>query len=411
MVALAAVLLALAAACSSTSTERASGPEADGTTTIVTATGLDAEEITATVESTMGDLHTPGAVVLVRQGDDEYVEAFGTRTVDSDEPVTVDDHFRVGSNTKTWTGTVVLQLVDEGLVSLDDPISDYVDGVPNGESITVEQLLTMRSGLADCSSLLVVNQAMDDDPSRAWDPTELVALAAAEPPLFPPGEGYAYSNTNTVLAGLLIEEVTGHDLADELATRIFEPLALDETTLPAIDDSSLPAPHPNGYLFGTVLETMDGLELPPGEQELADAGELKPNDMTFVNPSWGWAAGAGISTATDLADYVEALVGGGLLSDELQQRRLDSLVPIDPENPGAAGYGWGIASFGPMIGHDGSMPGFQSFMAHDPDTDLTIIVLANIQNAPDGQAPANEVARALMAMLLPPSTPSTTVAE
>jgi D-alanyl-D-alanine carboxypeptidase len=379
--------------------------EATTSTGSAAAAGLDAEAITAAVESSMEELRTPAAVVLVRQGDDEYLEAFGTRTVDGDEPVTVDDYFRVGSITKTWVATVVLQLVDEGLVSLDDPISDYVDGVPNGENISVEQVLTMRSGLADYSSLPVVNQAMDDEPDRVWEPTELVALAAAVPPLFPPGDGYFYANTNTVLAGLLIEDVTGNDLAEELSARLFEPLGLDGSSFPAVDDASLPEPHPNGYLFGTALDTVDGLELPPEEQALAQAGELRPHDMTFVNPSWGWAAGAGISTATDLADYVEVLVGGGLLTDELQQERLDSLVPNDPERPEGAGYGWGLASFGPMIGHDGSLPGFQSFMVHDPASELTIVVLVNIQNAPDGQGPASEIARSLMGMLLPPSPP------
>jgi D-alanyl-D-alanine carboxypeptidase len=124
-----------------------------------------------------------------------------------------------------------------------------------------------------------------------------------------------------------------------------------------------------------------------------------PNDVTTLNPSWGWAAGATISTAADLADYVEALVGGGLLGDDLQADRLASVTSTDPGSPDAAGYGWALASFGPYVGHDGSLPGYQSFMGHDPDTDTTLIVLTNLQSGPTGTQTANEIARAVMGEL------------
>ena len=388
---LAGTIALLAAGCGDDGNE--SGSDA-GTTT-----GLDDAAITETVEEMMDELHVPGAVVLVRQGDDEYLEAFGTRTLDG-EDVTVEDHFRVGSNTKTWTGTVLLQLVDEGLLSMDDPISEYFPEVPNGENITVGQILDMRSGLFSYTDLLEVNETMDDEPGTAWDPEVLVALGLAEDPYFAPGEGYTYSNTNLVLAGLLIEQLTGNPVEEEFATRIFEPLGMEGSSLPARDDASLPEPHANGYLFGTNVGTIEDLALSPDEQAQVEAGDLLPNDVTDLNPSWAWTAGGGTSTASDLADYVEALVGGGLLSDELQQERLDSIEPTNPDNPQAAGYGWALATFGPMIGHDGSMPGYQSFMTYEPEQDLTIIVLTNLQSAPDGSQPANEISRALMGQLL-----------
>ena len=141
--------------------------------------------------------------------------------------------------------------------------------------------------------------------------------------------GWEYSNTNTVLAGLIVEQITGQPLAEVLNERIFEPLGMDHTLLPAVDDATIPDPHPHGYMFGTNVSTLDPDDtiLSEDQQAAARAGTLRPDDYTNLNPSWGWAAGAGISTVHDLATYVEALVGGGLLSDQLQQLRIDSITP------------------------------------------------------------------------------------
>jgi len=353
----------------------------------------------AIVETKMAELLVPGAVVLVRTSESDWIEAFGTRKVGADDPVTVDDHFRVGSNTKTMTGTVLLQLVDEGLISLDDPVSKYRPDVPNGDAITVEQLLTMRSGLFNYSELESFNVILDEDPERVWQPEELVALGLAEPVYFAPGAGFHYSNTNTVLAGLIIEQLTGNKLEVEFQQRLYEPLGLTNTSFPPIEDAALPAPHPHGYLYGTNVSTLQDAALPSVQQAEASAGTLRPNDVTNLNPSWGWAAGAAISTASDLADYVEALIEGGLLSSQQQQERLDSIQPSNPDDPSSAGYGIALAQFGPMLGHDGSLPGFQSFMAHDPERGITLIVLTNLQAGPAGEQVANEIARAVIGEL------------
>ena len=346
----------------------------------------------------MAEMLVPGAVVLVRTPSSNFVEAFGTRRVDVEDPVTVDDHFRVGSNTKTMTGTVLLQLVDEGLIGLDDPVSDYRPEVPNGDNITIEQLLTMRSGLFSYSELESFNETLDEEPDRVWRPEELAALGLAEPPYFPPGEGWHYSNTNTVLAGLIIEQLTGERLEQVFDERLYEPLGLTETSFPAIEDADIPNPHPRGYLYGTNVRPCRTLPCRPTSRP-ARAGTLLPNDVTNLNPSWGWAAGAAISTAEELATYVEALIGGTYLSPQLQQQRLDSIERSDPNDPSSAGYGIALAQFGPMLGHDGSLPGFQSFMAHDPEREITMIVLCNLQAGPAGEQVANEIARALIGEL------------
>jgi Beta-lactamase len=123
------------------------------------------------------------------------------------------------------------------------------------------------------------------------------------------------------------------------------------------------------------------------------------DDYTTLNPSWCWAAGAGISTARDLATYVDALVGGGLLSDELHRQRIDSIAAVDSSNPDSAGYGLAIAQFGPMLGHDGSLPGYQSFMGHDPNTATTLIIVATLQFGPAGEEPANQLAMTIIGQL------------
>jgi D-alanyl-D-alanine carboxypeptidase len=350
------------------------------------------------IEDAMAAHLVPGAVVLVSTPQGEFFEAFGTRVLGEDVPVTTGDYVRIGSNTKTMTGTVVLQLVDEGVIALDDSLSRYRPDVPNGENMRVSQLLDMSTGLFNYSSVFALNQVMDANPARAWDPEELVAIGLAEPVYFPPGEGFVYSNTNTVLAGLIAEQVTGQPLAVLFEERLFRPLGLARILLPEITDGSLPDPHPNGYWYGTNVSTIATTALSADDQAAAHAGDLLPNDITDLNPSWAWAAGAGIATAADLAGYVEALVGGAYLSPEVQATRLASLKATS-DAPGAAAYGLALAKFGPMIGHDGSLPGFSSFMGHDPETGNTLIVFSTLQDSPAGVMTANEIARPIIGTL------------
>lgn len=358
------------------------------------------EQIRPLIEPLMKELLVPGVVVLARSGGEEFFEAFGTRELGKDDPLTTDDHFRIGSNTKTMTGTIVLQLVQEGKIALTDPVSKYRADVPNGEHITIAQMLDMTSGLASYSFDAQVNRYMDESPSRTWDPEELVAIGLAAPPVFAPGEGFFYSNTNTLLLGLIAEKLDGSQLSDLMKTRIFDPLKLEHTVFPALDDVSLPEPYPHGYMFGNNVSTIATTALPLYQQEQAEAGTLLPSDVTWLNPSWMWAAGATISTASDLATYVEALIGGGLLDADLQAERLASLkVPPGSTDPAAAKYGLALAQFGPFIGHDGSLPGYTSFMGHDPKAGSTLIILTTLQSAPNGKMVANEFAKAMIGIV------------
>ena len=336
----------------------------------------------------------------------DWTATFGTQKRGGEQRVAVDDHIRIGSNTKTMTGTVVLQLVQEGKLRLDDPVSKYRPDVPNGENITIEHLLNMRSGLYNYTEALELNHSLDTTPDRAFAPDEMLTFALTRPPSSVPGARYEYSNTNFVLLGLIVEKLTGKPLDEVLEERIFDPLGLDDTSLPKRSSNAIPKEHPQGYQFGTNIETLDTEVLPPDEQAAANAGALEPIDVTGVNPSWAWAAGGAISTADDLARYVKSLVGGGLLNKRSQQQRLDSVQPNDPGISMSPGYGYAIADLGRLVGHTGELPGFQSVMGYDRQRKITVIVWTTLAAAPDGRAPATQLTKAILGELYPPPPPN-----
>ena len=202
----------------------------------------------------------PGVVVAVHTPKETWRQAFGRRALAADaDPVTVDDHFRVGSNTKTMTGTCVLQLVDEGTVQLEDPVTKHLAQLTDAKlgGVTVAQLLDMRSGLPSYTELRSFNEILDSHPGRAWQPEELVALGLAEKIDFPPGQDWHYSNTNTVLAGMIVEHHDQRLLEESFQARIFDKLGLRNTLLPAKNSAAIPDPHPRGYMYGTNVSTLD----------------------------------------------------------------------------------------------------------------------------------------------------------
>lgn len=357
-----------------------------------------------TVERLAKDMLVPGAVVILRTPNGEFTATYGTTAYGGTEPTDVGLHLRVGSNTKTWVGTVILQQVQEGLLGLNDPVSKYLPDVPNGDKITITHLLSMRSGLHNYTTTLELNQTLDDQPAKVWTQAELLMMSYQYPPDFVPGTAFGYSNTNTVLLGLIAEQLDDKPLATIMQDRLFTPQGLMNSLLPDIHSNTLPTPYSRGYMYGTNVLTMD----PPyrlSEEMQADAraGLLAPSDQTDVNPSWGWAAGAGISTANDLIIWVKALVEGELLNADLQAKRLASVLAIDPTNPNSAAYGWGIAKFGQLYGHTGELPGYNTFMGHDPVNDVTLVVWTNLAPTIDGRDPATTIAASLVKMLYVPS--------
>jgi D-alanyl-D-alanine carboxypeptidase len=303
----------------------------------------------------------PGAIVGVWQkGQAPFVKAFGVREIKSfgagdvpiGKPMTPDLSMRIGSETKTFTGTAVLQLVDAGKVKLDDPIGKYVKGVPNGGAITVRELGEMRSGLLGYTANETWDEQFLSNPHRSWSPQELLSNSFSQPPLFAPGAGFNYSNTNFILLGLLVEAVSGQTLSSYIAQNVLAPAHLDHTVFPTT--AAFPKPHAQGY----TGQTLSG--------KLANA--------TTWSPSWAWAAGAMISNLHDLRIWARTVATGALLAPATQRQR-ERFIPIPGLAP--ARYGFALFNVNGWIGHNGETPGYESLTVYLPSKSATMVVLLN----------------------------------
>lgn len=293
-----------------------------------------------------------GVQARIVDGDEVLVLRSGVARLGGDRPVPLDGRFRVGSVTKTFTSVVLLQLVGEGKVELDAPVARYLPGLlPDGERITVRMLLQHTSGLFNYTAALPLTpEGFQEIRFRRFDPRELVRIATSRPLDFPPGTSWSYSNTNYVVAGLLIERVTGDSYERAVERRVLRPLGLRETTTPR--GSGIPGPHAHGYL-------------PVG------GGHL---DVTAMNPSMAWAAGGMISTTADLDKFITALLGGRLLAPA-------QLAEMMRTTGNTQGYGLGLARTelpcGAVTwGHDGSIPGYATVVMSTRDTGRRLEVSA-----------------------------------
>src|ERR1043166_7654516 len=183
------------------------------------------------VDTTARELRIPGALVLLRTTQGEFTVIYGTTLLGANSPPRADTHFRIASNTKTMTAAVIVLLAQENKLSLDDPVSKYVPGVPDGDKITITELLNMRSGLYSYDDDPEFWAMLERDPTKVWTPDEVLAIAFKHPPYFPPGTGYHYSNTNYALLGLIAETADGKPLAQIMHDRLFGPLGLKNTML------------------------------------------------------------------------------------------------------------------------------------------------------------------------------------
>jgi D-alanyl-D-alanine carboxypeptidase len=355
---------------------------------------IDQSALQTMVDTTARELLIPGAVLLLRTPQGEFTVTYGTTLLGATNPPHADTHFRIASNTKTMTAAVIMQLAQENKLRLDDPVSKYVPGVPNGDNITIAELLEMRSGLYNYTNDPIISVTIDTDPAKVWTPAELLAIAFAHPPNFPPGTEYEYNNTNYALLGLVAEKVDGKALAQAMQDRLFGPLGLQNTILPANSVNTIPDPYSHGYLYGSSSVALVGS--PPYSPEIqaaARAGTLLPKDYTEVNHSNAAAAGGVISTANDLATWIKALVAGRVLNPTYQRHWLDSLKPEDPSKPEGQKYGYGIAqlSWGPntVYFHGGETPGYNSKISYDVANDMTLIVWTNLPVSLDDQQTAN----------------------
>jgi CubicO group peptidase (beta-lactamase class C family) len=327
----------------------------------------------------MQQLRIPGAIIYVdNPGQGSWATGLGIGNLASRQPMQVDNSMRIASITKTFTATVILQLVDQHKLRLDDPVSTYQPEVPNGANITIRELLNMTSGLLDYYDDEGFVQATLADPYKVWQPEELLAIAFKHPPYFAPGKGFHYSNTNYLLLGLIMEQLTHLSAEKAFQRYIFGPLGLHESNLPPLSSSAIPDPHAQGYSYGTNF-----------------TGKGPTINVTDWNPSVAWTAGSMISTLHDLKIWAKALATGQLLSAATQKERLTWAVCAPAWLGKPLCYGLGVSDSGGFLGHDGTIAGFQSWMGYQPQTGATIIVLTNLDTAPDGSPPADDLAKVI----------------
>ena len=322
------------------------------------------------------EFHIPGVVAGVWvPGKKPWKIAQGFGDVEGGTPIGLDDHFPIRSATKSFTVTLILQLVRSKAISLDDPIEKYVPDIPNGKEITLAQLAAMESGVKDYSGVEEFLSALEEDPGRPWTPQELVDLAKPYSPVFAPGAEYDYSNTNTILLGMVVEKVTQQAIAEIYREWIFKPLGLRETSYP--NNTNIPSPHPTPYDVDPVT------------------GELTKSPT--VNLSVFGASGGMVSTLEDLRRWGKALGKGHLIGSRLQKTRLQHSRPAT-SGPEYDRYGLGIGELKGWWGHTGEGLGYQAATFYDPKTGAVISVALNSSQPVNV---ATEVFKALVALVHP----------
>lgn len=312
-------------------------------------------ELNAMADRVFLETATPGLIALISvDGEKDLLIKRGTANLTTNAPIHEDNAFRLASVTKTFTGTAVLLLADEGLISPDSAISGYLPeyNIPSGDKVTVRMLGNMTSGLFNYS----------DDPgmwelftasgyTMVFPPDSLLAIAFRHPMSFPPGSSYEYCNTNTVLLGLLLEKVTGKPAYQVIKERVIEPLKLTGTYFGG--PFFMTGPYTHGYT-------------------IQDQGLL---DATNWNPSWGYTAGAIISNLADMKKWASYLAGGALLSEKTKAERF---------NFGKEGYGFCVESIhyksDLWIGHPGSIPGYNTQVWRNPAKKITLCIYSNTED-------------------------------
>ncbi len=314
------------------------------------------EQLDALVRQFQDVNQTPGVLVGVWSPEGTYVSATGVSDLTTGAPLEPDMQFKIASQTKSFTGNLVLQLVSEGKVSLDDHISKWIDGVPNGDEVTIRQLLNHTSGLADGFTDPSVQSKAPD----GCTVEELLTWEAEFPPVAEPGEKWSYSNYGFNLLGHVVELVEGQDLATVLTERITEPLNLTRTSL-ATEGSGLTEPYTHGYGAG---------ELGPTQAPTA------ANDTTDIPLTCLWAHGGMVSTLEDMHVWMSEM--STLVSPEVWTEATTDPVPFvfggNYNGPGEWLNALGFDETGGFYVAEGSFAGYESSSMYSPTLDTTISV-------------------------------------
>ena len=341
------------------------------------------------LNQTRSAVHFPGAIVsLYIPGTGLWETAVGIEDKQTQKPIVAGMHTRIGSITKTFTVTAILQLADNKKLTLDDPVSKYLDFVPNGDQITLRQLANMTSGLYRHSFDSQWIDTIQRDPSQTFTARQLVDIGFAHAPTFtPPGSNIQYCNSNTVLLGMVVEKVSGMKVEDFIATRICRPLGLNDTSWPST--AEMPTPFAHGYTQQT----------PSGNEA----------DATRFNPSWGNAAGQMISNLDNMKRWAKALGEGTLLSAAMQKERLTWA----PYGPPTFRYGLGIGYYNGWIGHTGTLPGYNTGAYYLPSKKAVLVIQVNTDtplvitpgDPPVTTEPVNAIFREVAKIVTPENVP------
>ena len=306
----------------------------------------------------------PGLIVVVQRGGSRQVHTAGVADVAGGVEPTGTDQMRIASVAKAFSGAVALSLVDQGRLSLDDTIGKLRPDLPEAfHEVTLRQLLNHTSGVPDFIRTDGFEDAVGASLDVAPPPRELLSFIEDAPLVFPPGSQYAYSNSDNIIVGLIVEAVTGGSYADALAAQVYEPLDLDATSLPAGTEIAAPTFH--------------GYDLDPPEP---------PVDATNVLAGgWAWASGGVVSTPEDLNDFIRGYVGGELFGAEVQEEQRTFIPGAGSEPTGPGENSGGLALFrydtdcGTVYGHTGNTVGYTQFAAASPDGRRSATVSMNLQ--------------------------------
>ena len=309
----------------------------------------------------------PAALAAVTDGKGESAGvAVGKGSLETGQAPPMDGEVRIGSNTKTFVAVVVMQLVQEGKVGLDEPIETYLPGLIKGEGIdasriTVRQLLQHTSGLPEYADTTPGSGDIFQIKDHYAQPRDLLDTALSKPAAFEPGTQWKYTNTNYIVLGMLIERVSQRPVGEQIDERIVKKLGLSHTYFPAPGEEKIRGTHPRGYHLN---------------------GEGKLEDITEMDPAWGWAAGAMVSTPSELNTFFQAVLDGRLLTqssiDEMKNGAVDASSYLGSGTVYGLGLiGRSLSCGGTAWGHGGTIPGYQTDNAVGPDgTAVTVAVTA-----------------------------------
>jgi len=288
----------------------------------------------------------------------------------------------VGSITKTFVTAAVLDLAEDGVLSIDDPLADWLPDYPRAGQMTLRHLLSHTSGIFNYFEHPAYNKLVfGTNDARSWAPQEILDNFVSAP-YFEPGAGYHYSNTNFVLLGMVIEQQTGQPLGALLRQRFFTPLGLFSTYFQG--DGPPPSTSAHGYLYRSGAF-----------RQISDATDYRP---TASAAAVAWAAGSIVASSSDIARWADALYGGNLLEPESLAQMIDYTYYPKANDTYGLGTRTRVYLGERMFGHTGSLRGYVASMWYYPEADLTVVVLLN-----RGRIDSNPVADALAALALPAS--------